>query len=313
MKKNTLLVAFLLCATFFTSLAQITVIDRPLNEDLKVLSTKGNDDTMVVVADSFVLTEETAIGEIDVPGGLKENIQYLGPLEIGFNIYIYADDNGVPAGDPTQPGTGIVELSDIPSVYYSKYENGLPFYNRTDFTNIQVTDANGGDQVVLPAGTYWISLFPTVDSSPIGVARWNWASSTAANPLPPIEPVVIDPSNILNGGYTDWTNITSTTGGTTYASMAWTMRDEPIIILGAGDTQLSKIAIYPNPSSGIVNVSIPQNIEVYGSSLVDITGKQISTIQLNNGVLDLTLLAKGVYILNLETSEGFLSERIIKD
>ncbi|MGJ8665577.1 MAG: T9SS type A sorting domain-containing protein [Patiriisocius sp.] len=278
-----------------------------------MLSTKGNDDTMVIVADSFVLTEETAIGEIDVPGGLKENIQYLGPLELGFNIYIYADDNGVPAGDPTQPGTGILELSDIPSVYYSKYENGYPFGNRTDFTNIQVTDANGGNQVVLPAGTYWISLFPSVDSSPNGIARWNWKGSSAADPLPPIEPVIIDPLNILGEGLTDWTNITSITGGTTYSSMAWAMRSEPVIILDAEDTLLSKIAIYPNPSSDIVNVSIPQKIEVYGSSLVDITGKQINEVKLNNGILDISLLAKGVYLFSIETSEDSLTQRIIKN
>ena len=304
MKKNTFLGILLLSITSFTSIAQTTVIDRPLDENIAIISTKGTNGTFVAAADSFVLTEEIAIGEIDVPGGLKTNIQYLGDLEVGFNIYIYEDNNGFPAGDPSQPGTGIVELADIDPVYYSKYENGLKFYNRTDFNNIQITAANGGEQVILEPGTYWVSFFVTVEGAPDYPGKWAWIGSTAVDPLPPFLPVFIDPNGIF-GGYANWTPVGN------FPSCAWTLRSEPI--LETEDNALLQVAIYPNPSFDVVNVSIPSSIEIYESSLIDITGKQINEVRLDNGVLDISMLSKGVYILNIETSEGPLTKRIIRE
>lgn len=315
MKKNTLMRAMLLSIVSLTSFAQTTIIDRPLNEDASTISTKRIDGELFVAADSFVLTEEIAIGEIDVPGKLRSNIGYLGTLEIGFNIYIYEDDNGVPAGDPTQPGTGIVELSDIDPVYYTKYENGLPFYNRTDFNQIQVTAANGGEQIVLQPGTYWISFFLTADEGgggpgPNDAGRWAWLGSTTPNPFPPIEPVLIDPFDLYEAGYTNWTNITNVAGGL-FPSFAWTLRSEDIQ-LGTRDELASQIAVYPNPSTTIVYVSIPDTIKVYQSNLRDVTGKTIGGIQLINGSIDISSLSKGIYLLHIDTSEGTLIKKVIK-
>ncbi len=310
MRKKYFFGALLLSLVTITSFSQTTVIHRPLTENAYVHSTKGTDGSMFVAADSFVLTEEIAIGEIDVPGRLGSNIGYLGTLEVGFNVYIYADNGGVPAGDPTQPGTGILELSDIPPVYYSKYENGLPFYNRTDFINIQITDANGGEQVILPPGTYWVSFFLTVEGAATGQGRWSWLGSIQADPLPPVEPVIIDPYDWYGLGYTDWTNLSGILGGS-FPSCAWTLRSESIV-LGTGENELSKVAVYPNPSSGIVNVSIPENIKVYGSGLFDAAGKNINNVRLVNGSLDISFLPKGVYLLRVETSEGVLTRKIIR-
>jgi len=314
MKKSTIYVSALVLIISIISQAQTVIIDRPVNEDIYVLSTKRTDGTLFIAADSFELTEETAIGEIDVPGALMTNIGYLGTMEKGFNVYIYEDDNGLPSGDPTQPGSGIVELSDIPPVYYSKYENGLPFYNRTDFNRIQITAANGGNQVILQPGTYWISFFVTVEGegagpAPNDVGKWAWLGSSTAYPAPPIEPAFIDPFDIY-GGLTNWTIISSVNGGY-YPSCGWTMRNEEIV-LGTEENELSKVEVYPNPSPGIVNVSIPDNVKVLKSALFDMSGKKMDNVELKNNSLDISLLPKGVYLLKIETSKGILTKKIIR-
>lgn len=308
MRKKYFFGTLLLSFVTITSFSQTTVIHRPLTEDAYVLSTKGTDGSIFVAADSFVITEEIAIGEIDIPGRLSHT-GYLGSLEVGFNVYIYADNDGVPAGDPSQPGTGILELSDIPPVYYSKYENGYTWYNRTDFNNIRITDANGGEQVILQPGTYWISAFLTVEGANDGMGIWSWLCSLTADPLPPVEPVIIDPYDWYGLGYTDWTNLSGILGGS-FPSCAWTMRSEEI--LGVKENALSKVEVYPNPSSGIVNVSIPDNIEVYGSGLFDMTGKKIENIQLINNSINISSLSKGVYLLRVETSKGVLARKILR-
>ncbi len=92
------------------------------------------------------------------------------------------------------------------------------------------------------------------------------------------------------------------------------------IIDGALKTQefdVSKLAIYPNPSKSIFNVSfgnaIPKSINVY-----DITGKMIvskndfKNIQ-NNYTLDLTNMANGIYFLNFKTENQSITKKIIKN
>ena len=306
MKRITLFVFLLVC---FTCISQNTIIDRtPPDPDNWVYSTQGTDGTGFYTADSFILDEETAIGELDFYGG-NGYVANLGSLEVGFNVFIYADDDGKPAGDPSQLGTGIVELSNIDPVHYSliEYERGL----HSDFSNIRITDANDGEQVVLPPGTYWISAFPTVVGEPDGNGLWVWRPCREESTASPHPPYFIDPGNVLGGPWTQWTDIRSINGGVLYESFSWTMREEQI--LGTKDNALSQVAIYPNPSSDIVNVSIPSSIEIYESSLIDITGKQISGVRLDNGGFDISMLSKGVYILNVNTSEGPLTKRIIKN
>lgn len=306
-KKYFFTTAFMMFSAIAIS-AQTTIIDRPPNGIYYVTSTKGTDGSIFVAADSFVLTEEIAIGEIDVSGGLIGSIGYLGSLEIGVNVYIYADDNGVPAGNPTLPGTGILELSDIPPVYYSKHENGAPILNRTDFNNIKITDANDGEQVILQPGTYWISFFLTIEGNVSSIGQWGWIGSTEPYPLPPFPAVMIDPFNTQGYGWTNWITISEVTNWP--LACAWTMRSEKI--LSTKENELSKVKIYPNPSADIVNVSIPENIKVYESGLFDMTGKMINNIHLIDNTLNISFLPKGIYMLKIETSKGVLTRKIVR-
>ncbi|WP_347373385.1 T9SS type A sorting domain-containing protein [Aequorivita sp. Q41] len=305
MKKITLFI-FLLIS--FTCISQNIIIDRtPPDPDNWVYSTQGTDGTGFYTADSFILDEVTAIGELDFYGG-NGYVSNLGSLEVAFNVFIYVDDNGKPSGNPSQSGAGVVELSNIDPVHYSliEYERG----RHSDFSNIRITDANGGEQVVLPPGTYWVSAFPTVVGEPDGNGLWVWRPCREESTASPHPPHFIDPGNVLGGPWTVWTDIQSISG-VLYESFSWTMREEQI--LGTENNSISKIVIYPNPSSDFINVIIPKTIEIFKTTLMDITGKQMNDIQLENGILDISLLSKGVYLLNIETSEGTLNKKIIKN
>lgn len=304
-KKFTFYAALLFCAASTSSIAQTTVIERgPSDPHHNVPGVKSTDGTGAYGADAFVLTEETAIGQLDFYGK-NWSLLNLGSLEIGFNVYIYADDNGVPAGDPTQPGTGIVELSDINPFYYSHIE----YPQHSNFTNIRMTDANGGQQIILPPGTYWITGFVTISSPPDGNGMWVW--DACGNPYPPLElsPLVNDPYNIFGGNWTQWTTLT-VVYGEVVPSLTWTMRSEEI--LSIQENQLSETKIYPNPAKDIVHINLPADTQVYKSGLFDMTGKMINNIHLIDNTLNISSLPEGIYLLKIETSKGVLTRKIVR-
>ncbi len=74
----------------------------------------------------------------------------------------------------------------------------------------------------------------------------------------------------------------------------------------------SVVAIYPNPASDFVSVNASQDIEVTSVEVYDIsgrsTGKEIISDQIN--LADLT---NGVYFINIETSQGRVVKRVIKN
>ena len=70
------------------------------------------------------------------------------------------------------------------------------------------------------------------------------------------------------------------------------------------------LKIYPNPSSGILNIEFPKNnILDYNFTIVDINGKLISKGEINSNIkrIDIGDLKDGKYILNLKNSSSVIS------
>jgi hypothetical protein len=247
MKKNYFL---LLLAVLFTVSfqAQTVIIDQPDSAGSadfnSLVCFEGNDGIGVYTSDDFVLTSDTILGEIDIYGLLSNTPNFTNLLN--FNIYIYADNFGVPNGDPSQSGTGIVELSASPADF-TLTEDGTGFANFT----VRVTDANGGTQITLPAGTYWLSCAPVVDEpfSTGGTNRWNWNGTTAA--VSGVEPVLIDPNDSFGGGFTTWTNIASLIGAP-FPGNGFQIRDEAA--LSVDEFSLEAISLFPNPAQNMLNL-----------------------------------------------------------
>ncbi len=83
------------------------------------------------------------------------------------------------------------------------------------------------------------------------------------------------------------------------------------VVLGTSDNLAEATSIYPNPTSDVLNVRLPSNVELVSSSVFDVTGKDTG-LKLVNGVVNTSNLARGVYILNVKTSVGTLTHKIVK-
>ncbi|MCG2430878.1 T9SS type A sorting domain-containing protein [Aequorivita xiaoshiensis] len=300
MKKITLLASALLmtAATF----GQNLIIERIQDNNTGLISTKGDDGTGVYCADYFSVTSDVALGELTLYGLNNASATPIEPFVTGFNVYLYEISGAVPAGNPEVAGSGILELGDIDPSLYTITEDG----QNTDFT-VNITDANGGNQVVLEAGNiYWLSVFPSVEGGPDGDGRWNWFGSLSS--FPNEEPVLIDPSDIFGAGATDWTNIAGLIGEP-FPSFAWNLTDEPIASIG--DNLAEMIAVYPNPTTDVLNLNIPSNIEVTNVAMYDVLGKNVGAVY-SNGTINTSSFAQGVYTLKVETTSGTLTQKVVK-
>ena len=289
---------------------QAVIWDQPSIGGSGIISDYSTIDNQgVYSADDFNLTESTRIDFITVYG--FQNNEDLDQVMNGFDVFIYTNDseNNSPSGDPTQPGTGIVELSNISVLPIP----GFPIIIIQDggnyAINIDMAIANEGE-VILPAGDYWLVVAARINVTPIteGDSRWNWFD--AGVPEAGLnEAHLIDPDDIFGAGATTWTAFSNL--GLEFGSTAFTIQGEPSS-LGVNDN-ISKLAsVYPNPTNGILNIDMPSTVTVKSSKLYNLLG-QDTGLRLINGTLNVSQLSRGLYILNVETSAGTLTQKVVKN
>ena len=81
--------------------------------------------------------------------------------------------------------------------------------------------------------------------------------------------------------------------------------------LSAGQNVAEMVSVFPNPTTGILNLKTPSNVDVTSVSLFDLLGKKVSS-DYSNGVINMSSLSQGVYLLKAETSAGTLTQKIVK-
>ncbi|PKA82241.1 putative secreted protein (Por secretion system target) [Ulvibacter sp. MAR_2010_11] len=81
--------------------------------------------------------------------------------------------------------------------------------------------------------------------------------------------------------------------------------------LGVGETLAEVAVIYPNPVSNTLTIQVPATVEIQQAVLYDILGKNTG-VQLVNGTMNTSSLARGVYMLNIKSSAGDLTQKIVK-
>lgn len=75
------------------------------------------------------------------------------------------------------------------------------------------------------------------------------------------------------------------------------------------------VIIYPNPTSGIINISTEKSNLIQNIKLLSLDGKLIykkDAIKNSNNKLNLDDLSKGIYILFIQTENGIITKKIIK-
>jgi hypothetical protein len=82
--------------------------------------------------------------------------------------------------------------------------------------------------------------------------------------------------------------------------------------LSVGDFDASLIKFYPNPSNGLVNISLPESAII---TLTDLSGKQVLSSQFESGesTLNLSSLSSGLYIINFAGENFSKTDKIIKN
>ncbi|OCK49708.1 hypothetical protein BA768_07355 [Chryseobacterium sp. CBo1] len=77
----------------------------------------------------------------------------------------------------------------------------------------------------------------------------------------------------------------------------------------ADKKELNNISIFPNPTSYILNIK--SNAKINNFSIIDMSGRTMN-VKLDGEKIDVKSLPSGTYIVNIETTQGFSSQKFIK-
>jgi len=296
------LLPILLTLIFCQGVAGQVYIERPPDNPTGVISVEGNDGTGVYCADQF----ETDFG---VGGRVLLEARFYGFGEevienmSAFNVYIFEDAAGLPAGTP-QTGNAVIALPNIIDEITVDTSDGVVI-------TVDLLELIGWEP--WDPGTYWICAFPTVNMpTPIGQGapgRWNWYGSLMPDPAPVVEPVLIDPQDLFGLGATSWSNVSGLLGES-FPAFAWELDTD--VLIGYDDHNLLELVkIYPNPTTDLLYVDISPGIALENAILTDVLGRNTG-IKWQNGHFNTSNLTTGVYILRIETSAGPVRRRVIK-
>src|SRR5690625_96145 len=259
--------------TTLTSL--ITIVDRVNDNTTGLITTKGNN-IGVYSADYFELMAPVDLEDITFYCFPSEGDALFLPNLNSFNVIIYENNGTIPDGDPENPGTGVLELTNIAPADF--------VYNDGNFT-INVTQANGGQPVTLPAGEYWITAYPSVSTGPTDNGRWNWLGSLSASPT--YEPVLIDPTDLFSAGSTSWTLITSLIAPDPFPSFAWKMTGKGCMLNFNNIEPITKVVLADIDNSS--SASSSEGIEDFSQIEGEVEQGKSYTIELEgvtNGPFD---------------------------
>ena len=83
-------------------------------------------------------------------------------------------------------------------------------------------------------------------------------------------------------------------------------------VLGTNEFSESKFSIYPNPTSSILSISNPNNVEIKSISVVDINGRIVKNQSDSLSQINVSDLNAGVYFVTIEAAEGKTTKKFIK-
>lgn len=76
-----------------------------------------------------------------------------------------------------------------------------------------------------------------------------------------------------------------------------------------------KISVNPNPASGHVSISVPENIKVMNFKIIDIKGNTLISRNYfpsgNNFTEDISRFPSGIYFIHLQTENNVFTKKLI--
>lgn len=87
-------------------------------------------------------------------------------------------------------------------------------------------------------------------------------------------------------------------------------------LLGVNDidnTLSESIKLYPNPANDVINLSTSNSLSINKLEIIDINGRKIKSIKnIINKEINISDLNKGLYLINIYSTDGMVTKKIIK-
>jgi predicted extracellular nuclease len=169
-----------------------------------------------------------------------------------------------------------------------------------------VTFFNGNDPLYLFNGTTLIDVIGEANGSDIGAAGWVVGTGSTVNHTLRRKPTVFVGTTNWTVGITQWDSFAQNDftnfGSHTMNSCA---------TAGVNDEQAIEISLYPNPTSGYLNIS--SEADNYAIQIIELTGKVAITRNnlSQNSTIDLSALSNGIYIVKINAGSTQLTKKII--
>lgn len=255
-----------------------------------IISDTGASGEIVASADDIDLTyAATKITKISAFG--FDNAMTISTQGTGVSFYIIADEDWYPEGsDPRETNLYAFEMT-IGDAGFDFIDNGDTSYQ----FNLDLTVL--GENVVLPAGKYWISVVANTTIADITAAnRWNWYQNLSANG---VGGYLTDPLDLFGAGATSWTDIAGLTG--------WTESDLAMIVegeestMGVSDVNAANVTVYPNPATNFVKATV-KNGEVSNMTVINMNGQVVASAKAAS--VNVSALPAGVYVVKVQDTNG---------
>lgn len=315
MKKTTLTTIFLFIIC--TVAGQVTIVDTTTgtlpagNTNYSEPSSEsdrfGNTE-YILCANMFTLTQTTQLLNAEFRGENSGNSF----TPANFSVFIVNNtSSNLPKFNNNVTNTTLIQnLHDAPvSLFRIPLNQGFTIsqYNtttkRTDIV-VNFTVANGNNPVILPAGTYWMIAAQYVPDGSPGEPTfyWGWLGSSATS--------TITPKRLNNTFFSSGWNNVPVSGGTA-TSLAWKLTGN--VTLSADEFSLENVSIYPNPTTNIVNINLPENVILDNIKLYNSMGQQLNmALNPKENKIDVSSLSSGIYTVSGNTNMGTFNRRIIK-
>ncbi len=294
MKKNYILFLLIVLTMLLNAKSQTVLFEQTINTELNsgVSSIYVTNNALGnYAADDFTFTSESAIETIFIPGFYITTTGDISTIGTAVNLFIYTDLNDSPSEYPATIGGAELEIRDL------DISDSSISIDDNNFT-IDITAINGSP-FVLPEGKYWLVF--NVHVPAIGNI-WSWFYGDTPNPQ---NGKIHDEGNY--GGYLPWTNFLDI--GMDSGALAF--RIEGTEVANVLDNKLFKIEITPNPVKN--NFNIVSNLDVKKVEIFSILGKLIYSENYTSNQIDISKLEKGVYLVNIDTENGTIVKKMIKN
>ncbi|MDF7814287.1 M4 family metallopeptidase [Hymenobacter sp. YC55] len=112
-------------------------------------------------------------------------------------------------------------------------------------------------------------------------------------------------------GETEDYSITISGGTALQEAVAVSKSDSNLDLIGSGRTQ--PLEIYPNPATDMLRITTPGNGTAVAVSVTDLQGIEVLGTQVKGGQLNVSTLAKGIYMLEVSDGQKVFHQRFVKE